>query len=67
MPCSDGQTEGCDDNCPFWPNADQGDNDMSGIGNECECGDQTGDGFVDVNDILAINAAIFDPSQVTRV
>jgi cysteine-rich repeat protein len=32
-------------------------------GDECECGDQTRDGIIDVNDILAVNAAIFDPSQ----
>jgi hypothetical protein len=54
-----------EDNCPDWPNPDQDDADRNGIGDECECGDQNGDGTVDVNDILAINAAIFDPSQVT--
>jgi hypothetical protein len=53
------------DNCPDWPNGDQSDIDENGIGDACECGDQNGDGTVDVNDILAINAAIFDPSQVT--
>ena len=52
------------DNCPDWPNA-QGDADGNGIGDACECGDQNGDATVDISDILAINAAIFDPSQIT--
>ncbi len=70
------------DNCPDWPN-DQSDFDGNGIGDECECGDQSGElcrlgdlfpefclghpsyGTVDVTDILAISAAIFDPTLAT--
>jgi hypothetical protein len=55
------------DNCPDWSNVGQSDIDQNDIGDVCECGDQTGDGTVDVSDILAINAAIFDPSQVTEL
>jgi hypothetical protein len=55
------------DNCPDFPNPSQSDIDDNDIGDPCECGDQNGDGTVDVNDILAINAAIFDPSQVTAL
>jgi hypothetical protein len=54
-----------EDVCPFWPNPTQKDTDGNGIGDECECGDQNGDGTVNVNDILAVNAAIFDPAQAT--
>jgi hypothetical protein len=53
-----------EDVCPDWPD-DQTDTDENGIGDACECGDQNGDGTVDVSDILAVNAAIFDPPQVT--
>jgi hypothetical protein len=66
--CADTDGDGVldwDDYCPRWNTAVQSDRDGNGIGDECECGDQNGDGTVDVNDILAINAAIFDPSQVT--
>lgn len=34
-------------------------------GDECECTDQTGDGFNTVSDIVAINVAIFNPELVT--
>ena len=37
----------------------------NGIGNVCECSDQTGEGRVTVNDIVEINLAIFTPSQIT--
>jgi glucose/arabinose dehydrogenase len=53
------------DRCPFFASADQTDSDGNGIGDECECGDQTGDGRVDVNDLLAIQQAIFKPALVT--
>ncbi len=41
------------------------DTDGNGRGDLCECGDQTGDGSIDIGDILAVTAAIFDPSLVT--
>jgi hypothetical protein len=52
------------DPCPFV--ADDGsDTDGNGIGDSCECGDQSGDGTVSVADLLAVNSAIFDPSLAT--
>ncbi len=48
------------DLCPFYAETDPAaDTDGNGIGNECECGDQTGDGRVTIEDILAINGVIF--------
>jgi hypothetical protein len=47
------------DNCPAWPNPSQSDVDANGTGDDCECGDQNGDGTVNVGDIVAINRAIF--------
>jgi arylsulfate sulfotransferase len=41
------------------------DTDGNGIGDFCECGDQNGDGVVNVSDLLAINAAVFDPALAT--
>jgi hypothetical protein len=35
-PCASGQGEGCDDNCPFLPNADQLDSGGDGQGDACE-------------------------------
>jgi hypothetical protein len=34
-PCADGQTIGCDDNCPLIPNPDQADCDGDGVGDAC--------------------------------
>ncbi len=48
-----------EDLCPDYASADNADADGNGIGNVCECGDQNGDGLVDVSDILDINATIF--------
>jgi hypothetical protein len=53
------------DNCPFFGNANQLDTDGDLRGNACECSDQNGDGRNTVADLVAINAAIFDPAQVT--
>jgi hypothetical protein len=53
------------DRCPFFGSPDQSDSDADGIGNVCECGDQNGDGSVNVSDLVAINLAVFDPSRVT--
>lgn len=50
-----------DDVCPDWPD-DQTDSNGDGRGDACECGDQSGDGAVNIIDILEINAAIFDPA-----
>lgn len=35
-PCTGGETDNCDDNCPRTPNFDQADSDMDGIGDVCE-------------------------------
>jgi glucose/arabinose dehydrogenase len=53
------------DRCPAFPSSNQTDVDGNGIGNVCECGDQSGDGTLTVSDLVAINQAIFDPSRVT--
>jgi len=45
-PCTTGQTENCDDNCPFVDNPDQTDLDGDGIGYACEQ-DTDGDGQPD--------------------
>jgi glucose/arabinose dehydrogenase len=53
------------DRCPAFATLDQTDTDANGIGNACECGDQSGDGRLNVSDLIAINQAIFNPSLVT--
>jgi hypothetical protein len=53
------------DVCPAFPNPDQSDRDGNGIGDVCECGDQNGDARVDVQDLIAINIAIFNPQLAT--
>lgn len=63
-PDGDGLADATDD-CPFFASPDQTDSDHDGRGDACECGDQNGDGLVDVRDIVAINLAIFNPSAVT--
>ena len=47
------------DNCPAFATPNVNDADGNGIGDACECGDQNGDGFVDILDILEINEVIF--------
>ena len=43
------------DNCPNVANGNpQEDTDANGIGDACQCGDVTGDGFTNVSDALAI-------------
>jgi hypothetical protein len=54
-----------EDNCPRYGTAVLTDTDLDGRGDECECGDQNGDGRNTVADIVAINQAIFNPSQAT--
>jgi hypothetical protein len=69
--CRDADDLDCDglantrDNCPYFNSQDQNDTDGNGIGDVCECSDQTGDGRVNVADIVGINTAIFSPAQVT--
>jgi hypothetical protein len=54
-----------DDNCPFFPTANLADTDQDGRGDECECGDQNGDGQNSVSDLISINVAIFNPDLAT--
>jgi hypothetical protein len=61
---ADGQVDHRD-SCPYFADPGQTDRDGNGIGDACECGDQTGDGRVDVSDLIAIRQAIFDPDQAT--
>jgi hypothetical protein len=53
------------DNCPAYGNPAQSDTDGDGRGNDCECGDQNGDGRNTVADLVAINLAIFTPALAT--
>jgi hypothetical protein len=53
------------DNCPWYASANYSDLDGNGIGNKCECGDQNGDGRVNVMDLIAISHAIFNPPIAT--
>jgi thrombospondin type 3 repeat protein len=53
------------DDCPFYASPNRTDTDHNHRGDVCECGDQNGDGRVDVRDIVAINLAIFNPSLAT--
>jgi hypothetical protein len=53
------------DACPYFSDPLQADRDGNGRGDACECGDQSGDGRVDVRDLVAINGAIFDPARIT--
>jgi hypothetical protein len=69
--CRDSDDLDCDglansqDNCPYFDSRDQTDTDGNGIGDVCECSDQTGDGRVNVADIVGINTAIFNPAQMS--
>ena len=49
------------DNCPFEWNDFQTDSNSDGIGDVCQCGDVTGDGFVDALDVTAVRSALADP------
>jgi hypothetical protein len=53
------------DYCPYYAGANNYDYQGDGIGDACECGDQSGSGRVDVNDIVSISLAIFRPDWVT--
>lgn len=48
------------DNCAFAPNADQRDRDGDGRGDACECGDMSGDGWVDTTDARLIQRCAVD-------
>jgi hypothetical protein len=69
--CNDPEDLDCDglpndvDLCPYFNSQDQTDTDGNGIGDVCECSDQSGDGRVTVADIVEINRAIFTPSRIT--
>jgi hypothetical protein len=63
-PDRDGDGAGdAQDVCPDWADPDQRDSDGDGRGDACECGDQNGDGTVDVADIVSINGAIYGSQQ----
>jgi hypothetical protein len=60
VPCTTGQTVGCDDNCPYTQNADQrdiggvGSLPADGIGDVCQCGDVSGDGRITLTDFVLL-------------
>ncbi len=58
---ADGVPDG-QDLCPFFAD-DQADTDGDGRGDACECGDQTGDGRVDMRDVLAISSVLNDAQE----
>jgi thrombospondin type 3 repeat protein len=51
------------DLCPDYASTNNNDLDHNGIGDICECGDQTQDGTVNVQDLVGINLAIFGAVQ----
>jgi hypothetical protein len=60
-PCAPGQSQGCDDSCPYTANADQADGGSvgpasapDGIGDACQCGDVSDDGVVTLVDLNQI-------------
>jgi hypothetical protein len=64
----DGDADGipdASDNCPFFASPDATDSDGDGRGNACECSDQNGDGHNTVEDLVAINLAIFNSDLAT--
>jgi hypothetical protein len=72
--CVTGQTLDCDDNCPYAWNADQVDTGgigvgslPDGIGDECQCGDVSGDGRVSSVDVAIIMRALMLPPRATMV
>lgn len=54
-----------DDNCPGLRTDNIDDANGNGIGDMCECGDQTGDGHADMNDIMAIVDVIFEREEAS--
>jgi hypothetical protein len=61
------------DNCPFSANADQADTGgvgngsaPDGIGNACQCGDVSGDGFVTIADATIIRRSLLLPPTATQ-
>jgi hypothetical protein len=72
VPCADAQALGCDDNCPWWPNPGQDDtggigtgSPPDGIGDECQCGDVSGDGRVSNADSIIIQRSLLVPPTAT--
>jgi hypothetical protein len=70
--CTDAADVDCDgipnaqDLCPYYAgNTLAGDVDGDDRGDACECGDQNGDGKVNISDLVAINFAIFNPTSAT--
>jgi hypothetical protein len=67
--CPDADFDGtcdADDLCPhFAARHNLADVDEDGRGDECECGDASGDGRVDVSDLVAINQMIFGGRTTT--
>ncbi len=60
------------DNCPYWTNPDQLDRGglgagsvPDGIGDACQCGDVSGDGFVTIADATIIRRALLSPPTAT--
>jgi hypothetical protein len=47
-----------DDNCPYVPNTGQSDADGDGNGDACECGDSSGDGFINTLDSRLIELCV---------
>lgn len=64
---SDGINDG-NDRCPYFNpgnGSDQADVDGDRIGNACECGDATGDGYTNVSDIIKANQMVHGTAPIT--
>lgn len=67
-PAGDCDTDGVmnkADNCPFWSTSNVTDTNADGIGDECQCGDTTGDGGINLLDIFGVNDMILGAIPTT--
>ncbi len=61
-PCTPDEFEGCDDNCPLTFNPLQADNELDGLGDECD-EDDDNDGAPDLLDCEPTDPAVFPDNE----